>query len=121
MAQVRLSNQQTGDGASTNIVDLGPSHKSGSVKIRTSIGATPTCTYALQVSVNGSDWTAATYSDVGTPTVDETDPVVITTATTVEKIIKQPAFWRYFRVLYSANTNVTNTADFLYTASRHAA
>ena len=118
---VPLSVAQAGNGASTNVADHGPSHKGGIVKITTVIGATPTCTYALEVSGDGTSWVAATYADISTPTVDTTATFVITTATTVQKIIKQPAAaarWRYVRITYSANTNVTNTADFLYDDSQ---
>lgn len=113
---VPLSVAQTGNGVSTNVVDRGPSHKGGIVRITTVVGATPTCTYALEVSADGTSWSAATYADVSTPTVDSTSTFALTTATTVQKIVKQPlaSRWRYIRITYSANTNVTNTAEFLY-------
>lgn len=115
---VTLSAAQTGNGVSVNVADRGPSHKSGIVRITTAVGATPTCTYALEVSADGSVWTPATYADITTPTVDSTATFVITTATVVQKIIKQQTWWRYCRVTYSANTNVTNTAEFLYDDSQ---
>lgn len=115
---VSLSVAQTGNGASTNVADRGPSHKGGIVRITTVIGATPTCTYALEVSADGSTWVAATYADISTPTVDSTATFVITTATVTQKIIKQAVVWRFFRVTYSANTNVTNTAELLYDDSQ---
>jgi len=115
---VSLSVAQTGNGASTNVADRGPSHKGGIVKITSVIGATPTCTYALEISVDGTTWVAATYADISTPTTDVTTTFVLTTAVTVQKIIKPTGAWRYFRVTYSANTNVTNTADFLYSDAK---
>jgi hypothetical protein len=111
---VNLSIAQTGNGASTNVVDRGPSHKNGIVRILTVAGATPTCTYAIEVSADGTNWVAATYADISTPTTDTTATFVITTSTIVQKIVKSPTTWRYCRVTYSANTNVTNTVDFLY-------
>jgi hypothetical protein len=36
---------------------------------------------------------------------------VITTATTVYKILRTGHPWRFLRLTYSANTNVTNTTD----------
>lgn len=111
---VSLSAAQTGNGASTNIADRGSSHKGGVIRILTVIGATPTCTYAIEVSADGTNWVAATYADVATPTTDVTATFAITTATIAQKIVKQPTAWRYIRVTMSANTNVTNTIDFLY-------
>ena len=115
---VTLSAAQAGNGVSTNIAERGPSHKGGAVRIVTAAGATPTCTYLIEVSVDGSVWTAATWADVSTPTVDSTATFVITTTGVTTKIVKQPAFWRFIRVTYSANTNVVNTVDFLYDDSQ---
>ena len=111
---VPLSVAQTGNGPSTNVADRGSSHKGGIVRITTAVGGTPTCTYQIEVSADGVTWTPATYADIATPNVTSTSTFTITTATTVQKIIRQPAPWRYVRVTYSANTNVTNTTDLLY-------
>ena len=115
---VRLSTDQAGTGASTNVADRGVAHKGGIVRIAATAGATPTCTYALEVSVDGTNFVAATYADLSTPTVDTAATFALTTTTTVSKIIKQPNSWRYFRVTYSANTNVTNTVDFLFSDAK---
>ena len=113
---VRIAAAQTGNGASTNSADRGPSHKINGtvVSIITAVGATPTCTYAIEVSADGSSWSAATYADQSTPTTDVATTFVITTNTIVRKIVKHPAVWRYVRVTMSANTNVTNTIDVEY-------
>ncbi|MEU7174668.1 MULTISPECIES: hypothetical protein [Micromonospora] len=111
---VPLSVAQAGNGVSTNVADRGPSHKGGVVQIRTAVGGTPTCTYQIEVSADGVAWSPATWADLATPAVTSTGTFVITTATTVQKIVKQPTPWRYVRVTYSANTNVTNTTDLLY-------
>jgi hypothetical protein len=116
---VTLSDAQTGTGASTNVADRGFCHKGWEIcRILTTIGATPTCTYALEVSADGSSFAAATYADIGTPTTDVATTFVVTTATTVQKIIKAASAWRYFRITYSANTNVTNTAYLLFSDAR---
>lgn len=111
---VPLSVAQTGNGPSTNVADRGPSHKGGIVRITTVVGGTPTCTYQIEVSLDGQTWTPATYADIATPNTNTTSTFVITTATTVQKIVKQPTPWRYLRVTYSANAAVTNTTDLLY-------
>ena len=111
---VTLSASQTGNGASTNVADRGSSHKGGVVRITTQIGATPTCTYQIEVSADGTTWANATYADIATPTSDSTASFALTTNTVVQKIVKQATTWRYVRVTMSANTNVTNNIDFLY-------
>lgn len=113
-----VATAQAGNGVSTNIIDRGPSHKAGIVRITTTVGATPTCTYALEVSKDGATWVAATWADVATPTVTSSATFVITTATTVQRIIKQPAPWRFVRVTMSANTNTTSTIDLLFNDSK---
>lgn len=115
---VVISAAQAGNGVSTDIADRGPSHKGAVIRITTVVGATPTCTYAIEVSADGTNWAAATYSDISTPTVNTTATFVITTATVVQKIVKQPTPWRFCRITYSANTNVTNTAEVLYDESQ---
>lgn len=113
---VQIANAQTGNGVSTNVADRGTSHKVNGtvVKITTAVGATPTCTYQIEVSADGTTWGNATYADQATPTSDSSATFVITTSTIVRKIIKHPTPWRYVRVTMSANTNVTNTIDVEY-------
>jgi hypothetical protein len=107
-----LSTAQTGIGASTNVADRGSrTNAAAVVKITTTVGATPTCTYALEGSPDGTNWFSVAYADSATPETVSVAPVVITTATTVWKILNVNHPWRYFRITYSANTNVTNTAD----------
>ena len=107
-----LSNAQTGNGASTNIVDRGAGAAcTALLKITTAIGATPTCTYAIEGSADGVNWFAVAYADSATPETMSVATFAITTATTVYKILRVSMPWRFLRVTYSANTNVTNTAD----------
>lgn len=108
---VNLSSGQTGNGASTNVVDRGSDTGSALVKITTTVGATPTCTYAIEGSADGTNWFAVAYADSATPTTVTVATFTITTATTVYKLVQTGVPVRYLRVFYSANTNVTNTAD----------
>lgn len=108
-----LSVAQTGTGASTNIVDRGGSLGPAQVVITTTIGATPTCTYLLEGSMDGTAWVAQEYADSATPTVKVTSTFVITTATTKTLIVSDNVPWRFLRLTYSANTNVTNSVDAL--------
>jgi hypothetical protein len=115
-----ISVAQTGNGASTHVADRGPSHKAGStiVRIAVAIGATPTCTYAIEVSADGTNWAAATYADISTPTTDVATTFAVTTDVLTQKIVKSPTVWRYVRVTYSANTNVTNWTDVLFSEAK---
>ena len=106
-----LSAAQTGNGASTNSVDRGGRFGPALLTITTAIGATPTCTYVIEGSADGVDWFAVAYADSATPTTVSVATFVITTATTVRKIVQPNTPVRYLRLTYSANTNVTNTAD----------
>jgi len=106
-----LSTAQTGNGQSTNVVDRGGSVGPALVTIVTTVGATPTCTYAIEVSVDGTDWFAGAYADAATPTTVAVATFAITTATTTRKVLQANQPWRYARITYSSNTNVTNTAS----------
>lgn len=106
-----LSTGQTGNGASTHVVDRGGSVGPALLKIVTTVGATPTCTYAIEGSADGVDWFPVAYADAATPETMSVATFVITTATTVRKILRANHPWRYLRLSYSANTNVTTTAD----------
>lgn len=107
-----LSAAQTGNGVSTNIVDRGATTERPSLlKVTTTVGATPTCTYAIEGSADGTNWFPVAYADTATPETVNVATFAITTATTVLKILRPGHPWRYLRLTYSANTNVTNTAD----------
>jgi hypothetical protein len=108
----RLSAAQTGTGASTNIADRGAAtERPALLTITTTVGATPTCTYAIEGSADGTSWFAVAYADPATPTTTSVATFDITTATTTRRILLANQPWRYLRLTYSANTNVTNTAD----------
>ena len=106
-----LAAAQVGNGPSTNVIDRGGRLGPALVRITTTIGATPTCTYALEGSHDGTNWFPVPYADSATPLTVTVATFVITTATTVWKIIQANIPYRYLRVSMSANTNVTNTID----------
>src|SRR5690242_11155556 len=113
---VNLSSAQTGNGQSTNVADRGP-FNAGHVallKITTTVGASPTCTYAIEGSADGSNWFSVAYADSATPETVSVATFAITTATTVYKLLRANHPWQFLRVTYSANTNVTNTADVFF-------
>jgi hypothetical protein len=106
-----LSTAQTGNGASTNVADRGGAIGPALVRITTTIGGGPTCTYALEGSADNTNWYPVLYADSATPATVVATTFAITTATTALKIIQPNQPVRYIRVTYSANTNVTNTTD----------
>lgn len=106
-----LSAAQTGNGASTNVVDRGNSTKAALITIVSTIGATPTVTVAVQGSNDATNWFSIPYADSATPTTVSVATFAITTATTNYKIVQPDVPVRYIRLNYSANTNVTLTAS----------
>ncbi|MGC9538506.1 hypothetical protein [Streptomyces sp. UG1] len=107
-----LSDAQAGNGASTNIVDRGAAtERPALLTITTTVGATPTCTYAIEGSADGVAWFPVAYAETASPDIPTVATFDITTAGTTHKIVRANEPWRYLRLTYSANTNVTNTAD----------
>jgi hypothetical protein len=107
----RLSDAQTGDGLSTNVADRGAAiERAALLTITTAVGAEPACTYAVEGSADGTRWFPVLYADPATP---ETGSVATFFAVdgTVHKILLPGQPWRFLRLVYSANNNVTNTAD----------
>lgn len=100
-----------GSAVSTNIADRGTVTTPALLKITTTIGATPTVTIAIEGSPDGTNWFAIPYADSATPTTIAVAAFVITTATTVWKIIQPNVPVRFIRLNYTLNTNVTITAD----------
>jgi hypothetical protein len=114
---VNLASAQTGSGVATNIAQRRPD-KTGVpalLRIVTTIGATPTCTYLVEGSPDGSSWFALPMQDLptggGAPGTLTSATFTITTAATFWKLVAVDFPWTYLRVTFSANTNVTNTVD----------
>lgn len=107
-----LCTAQTGTGPTTNVADRGAvGGGSGLVRIVTTVGATPTCTYLVEGSANGTDWAPAPIADPAAPETVTVATFAIVTATTTLKYLRPFHVWRYLRVTMSANTNVTSTID----------
>lgn len=120
MAQVTapgsLCAAQTGTGDSTNtiydpkdsFVDTG---RPATIKMLTTVGATPTLTVNIQGSVDGTTFANIPYALSSAKGQYGTAAIVITTATTAFYLL-QPGNWRFVKLVLSANTNVTLTADY---------
>lgn len=111
-----LGTGQATNADTTNTYDSGVAEVKGTptlVRVVTTIGATPTCTYTINGSNDNSSFTPLSYADIGSLGTVTAAAFVVTTATTVVKVIPVGQKWRYLKVTYSLNTNVTNSADLL--------
>lgn len=106
-----LSAAQTGNGQSTNVLDRGPDRGACLLQITTTVGATPSVTIAIEGSADGTSWWNVAYALPASPETVAVANITITTATTNRYILRPNHPWRYLRLTYSANTNVTITAD----------
>ncbi|WP_432135153.1 hypothetical protein [Streptomyces sp. bgisy154] len=108
---VQLSDAQTGDGVSTNIADRGAAvDRPALLTITTTVGASPACTYAIEGSADGTNWFAVPYAETATPDT-WTVATFFATEGTTQRVLQPGQPWRYLRLTYSSNNNVTNTAD----------
>ncbi|MFJ8844344.1 hypothetical protein ACIRFF_15730 [Streptomyces cyaneofuscatus] len=108
----RLSDNQVDDGASTHIVDRGAgAERPALLTITTTVGEAATCSYQIEGSADGAVWWPAAYSEPETPETPSIAPFDITEAGDFVYLLRPGHPWRYLRLVYSANTAVTNTAD----------
>jgi hypothetical protein len=111
-----LGTGQATNADTTNTYDAGNTDVRSTpllVRIVTTIGATPTCTYTINGSVDNSSFSPLSYADINTLGTVTAAAFIITTATTTVKVIPPGQRFRYLKVTYSLNTNVTNSADLL--------
>jgi hypothetical protein len=114
--QASLAVALAGNGQTTNVGDrYGPDNNVGInpalVRLVTVIGATPTCTYAIEGSADNANWWSLLYAVSATPATVVATTFVVTTATTKLLIVQPNQPYRFLRLTMSANTNVTNTID----------
>ena len=109
---VNLSTTQTGDADSTNTMDRGYT-LGGPVLLRivSTVGGTPTVTVNVQGSMDGTNFFNVPYSLPATPDTWTVAAITITTATTGHYFMRPASPWRYLKLVYSSNTNVTVTVD----------
>ena len=75
------------------------------------MGATPTVTVNILGSMDGANFFNIGYAAVATPTTAAVAALTITTATTTRVVLLENQPWRFLKLNYSANTNVTLTAQ----------
>jgi hypothetical protein len=83
----------------------------GAVVITSTIGATPTVTVNIQGSADGVAFFNIPYALVATPSTFVITAITITTAVTTTYLLQANQPWQFVRIVGSANTNVTLTAD----------
>lgn len=109
-----LSTAQTGTGASTNTVqrraDLSAT-RAALLRIVTTVGATPTCTYQVEGSPDGTAFFPLATFDASGAASATGATFVVTTATTTWRVVPVDMPWTFLRITMSANTNVTSTID----------
>lgn len=108
---VNLGTAQTGNGDTTNVADRGDRRRAGLLKLTTTIGATPTVTVNILGSMDGVNFFNIPYATAAAPETVAVAAIVITTAATFFFILRPDHPWRFLKLAYSANTNVTITAD----------
>jgi hypothetical protein len=107
---ITLSAGQTGNGDSTNVVDRGGGLEAALLDIVSVVGATPTVTVNVLGSADGVNYWNLPYAVPATPFTYAVAALVITTAATNRLILPANVPWRFLKLAYSANTNVTLTA-----------
>ena len=107
---------QTGNGDSQNVAyrDAGPLPAGGAVIITSAIGATPTVTVNIQGSADGTAFFNVPYALVATPRTFVLTAITITTAVTTTYLLQELVFYRFLKLVLSANTNVTLDAKVLF-------
>lgn len=110
-ASVNLCTALTGDVDSTNTAFRGMRQTGGALVITSVVGATPTVTVNIKGSVDGSAFFNIPYALVATPRTFVITAITITTAVTTTYLLQELIPWRYCKIVMSANTNVTLTAD----------
>lgn len=109
---VLLGSAQTGNTDTTNTVDRGADRIGlpAAVVLTSTVGATPTVTVKILGSVDGTNWWNVAYALVATPETATVADITVTTAVTTTYLLRADQPWRFLKLNYSANTNVTLTA-----------
>jgi len=108
---VVLGTAQTGDVDTTNTVDRGADRIGlpAAVVLTSTVGSTPTVTVKILASVDGINWFNVAYALVATPETVTVADITVTTAVTTTYLLRPDQPWRFLKLNYSANTNVTLT------------
>ncbi len=109
-AGATLGTAQTGNGDTTNTLDRGDHRGPAAVVLDSTVGATPTVTVQILGSVDGTNFYKIPYALVATPETVAVADITVTAAVTTTYLLRPDHAWRFLKLNYSANTNVTLTA-----------
>lgn len=114
-AGVNLSTTQTsaaGAVDSTNTMDRGYTLVGPCLlRVVTTVGGGPTVKVDIEGSMDGTNFYNVSYALPATPTTYTVAQITITSATTNHYILVAGAPWKYLKLVYTLNTNVTLTVD----------
>lgn len=112
---VRLADAVTGNvDTDTAYVGSRSTTQQGALVLTSAVGSTPTVTVNIRGSVDGVNFVNIPYSAENTFSATwVVTALTITTAKTGFYNLQPGMNWRYIKLVLSANTNVTLTADFL--------
>lgn len=105
-----LGTAQTGNVDSTNTIDRGGNRGPAALAVTTTVGGTPTVKVDIQGSADGTNFFNVPYALVATPSTFVVAQITITSATTTTYLLQTAQPWRFLKLVYSSNTNVTLTA-----------
>lgn len=105
-----LGTAQTGNVDTTNTADRGYTRGGGQVILTSTVGAGPTVTVDIKGSIDGVNWFNVPYALVATPRTFVVSSITVTSAVTTCYLLQENIPWRFLKLSYSANTNVTLTA-----------
>jgi hypothetical protein len=108
-----LCTTQAGNGATTNVAQRRVDRTAvpALLRIASTAGATPTCTYQVEGSPDGASWFPLPTFDATGAASPTGATFVVTSTTTTWRVVPVDVPWSFARVTFSANTNVTNTVD----------
>lgn len=105
-----LGTAQTGNTDTTDTLDRGSHRGPAAVVLTSAVGATPTVTVQILGSVDGTNFFKIPYALVATPETLSVADITVTTAVTTTYLLRPDHAWRFLKLNYAANTNVTLTA-----------
>lgn len=118
VAQIMAATGTTGNSAATDKgVEVKPAGDAGYPQIAfqfvvEAIGATPTVTFKYQGSLDGLTWSDVSYTTPANAAASQATQTVTTVSTTVNFLTPSTTlFYRYYRCVTTANTNVTYRAE----------
>ena len=108
---LNLGTAQTGNVDTTNTAFRSSAGGGGAVIINSTAGGTPTVTVNILGSVDGTNFYNIPYTLVATSETIAVAAITITTTVVTTYLLRPGHAWRFLKLNYSANTNMTMTAD----------